>query len=183
MNIATWLGAATLMALTGCAAVAPNYTPSPQTSQPLQSARVQPAKVGEISADKAANNTSITLRASSMEPAQGTYAKYLADAIRQELELTKLYAPDGSTEITGTLLKNDLDTGLADKGIGVMEVRFIVRREGTVRFDKVKAAKTEWETSFVGAIAIPRAQQEYPRLVQTLVSALFSDPDFIAALK
>lgn len=169
--------------VTGCTAVAPNYVPSPSTVQPLAAAKVQPAKTGAFTGTKEANDTSLTLRASSMQASQGTYSKYLADAIKTELELAKLYAPNAATEITAVLLKNDMDTGLADKGAGTMQAKFTVTRDGKVRFDKVIAASTQWDTSFVGAIAIPKAQQEYPRLVQQLVANLFADPEFIAALK
>jgi hypothetical protein len=35
----------------------------------------------------------------------------------------------------------------------------------------------------MGNIAIPRAQQNYPVVIQRLLSALYADPDFLAALK
>lgn len=178
-----WLGVGVLAGLTGCAAVAPNYTPSPQTTQRLQAEKVQPVTVGDFSAAKDAGDSSITLRASSMQAAQGSYAKYLADAIKQELEIAKLYTPSANIQILGILLRNDMNTGLADKGEGVMEARFIVRRDAVDTFDKVKTARTQWDSNFLGAIAIARAQQEYPRLVHALVAELFSDPEFVAALK
>lgn len=52
--------------LAGCAAVAPNYSTSPESTQRLQAARVQPAKIGEFTAEATAANKSITLRASTM---------------------------------------------------------------------------------------------------------------------
>ncbi len=144
---------------------------------------MRPVAVADFSAAKDAGDISITLRASSMQAAQGSYAKYLADAIKQELEIAKLYAPNANIEILGILLKNDMNTGVADKGEGVMEARFMVRRDGAVTFDRVKTARTQWDTNLVGAIAISRAQQEYPRLVQALVAELFSDTEFVTGLK
>ena len=35
----------------------------------------------------------------------------------------------------------------------------------------------------MGGVAIPRAQQEYPRLVQRLLAILYSDQSFLDALK
>jgi len=177
------IGVALVAILSGCAAMAPNYNTSPASAQKLQAAKVQPAKVGDFTADKNAANTSIALRASTMEPAQGTYAKYLADAIKNELELVKLYSAASTTEISGVLIRNEMNTGLAATGEGLMEAKFVVRRDGAVRFDKTKQAHIEWDSNFLGAIAIPRAQREYPRLVQALVAELFSDSDFVAALK
>jgi len=180
---AVLIGMILVGAIAGCATVAPNYNTSPESAQRLQTAKVQPANVGDFSAEKGAPNTSIALRASTMEAAQGTYAKYLAAAIKSELELVKLYSPNSTTQISGVLIRNEMNTGLAVTGEGLIEARFIVRRDGNVRFDKVKLASITWDSNFVGAIAIPRAQQEYPRLVQRLVAELFSDPDFVTALK
>lgn len=172
-----------VVCLTGCTTTAPNYMPSPQTTDRLQLERVQAVRVGEFTAGKNVADTALQLRANSMVPAQGTYARYLADAIRQELELVKLYSTTSNIEIGGVLLKNEVDTGFADKATGVIEAQFTVRRDGVVRFDRLKTARTQWQTDFLGAIAIPRAQQEYSRLVQALVAELFSDPEFIGALK
>ena len=177
------LGMVLVATIAGCATRTPIYNPSPESTQRLQNANVQPVKVGDFTAEATASNTSIALRAATMEPAQGTYAKYLAEAVRNELELVKLYSPASTTEISGVLLRNEMNTGLAVTGEGLIEARFIVRRDGSVRFDKTKLAGITWDSNFVGAIAIPRAQQEYPRLVQKLVGDLFSDPDFVAALK
>jgi len=171
------------VALAGCAAKAPNYVTSPAATQSLQAARAAPAKVGEFTAAPSAANKSLTLRASTMEPSQGTYSQYLADAIKTELELVKLYSPASNTEISGVLMRNELETGLAVKGSGLIEANIVVRRDGNVRFDKTKVATTEWDSNFIGAIAIPRAQQEYSRLVQTLVAQFFADADFVSALQ
>jgi len=169
--------------LSGCAAKAPNYNPNPESAQKLQAARVQPVAVGEFTADASVSNTSIGLRASTMVPEQGTYTKYLADAIKNELELVKLYSATSNTVISGVLMKNDMNTGVAMTGEGAIEARFVVKRDGVVRFDKLKKAAIQWDTNYFGAIAIPRARNEYTRLVQTLVAELFSDADFVAALK
>lgn len=177
------IGMALVASLAGCAAVAPNYSTSPESTQKLQAAQVQPAKVGEFTAEATAANKSISLRASSMEPAQGTYSKYLADAVKTELELVKLYSAASPTEISGVLIRNEMNTGVAVAGDGLIEAKFVVRRDGSVRFDKTKMAKIEWDSNFFGAVAIPRARQEYSRLVQKLLAELFADPDFIAALK
>ena len=169
--------------LSGCAAKAPNYNPNPESAQKLQAARVQPAAVGEFKADANVSDTSIGLRASTMVPEQGTYSQYLADAIKNELDLVKLYSPSSTTVISGVLMKNEMNTGVAMTGEGAIEARFVVTRDGVVRFDRLKKAAIQWDTNYFGAIAIPRARNEYTRLVQSLVTELFADPDFVAALK
>lgn len=64
-----------------------------------------------------------------------------------------------------------------------MEARFVVSKAGTVRYDQVKTIRYEWESSFAGAVAIPRAQQEYPNLVQRLLAILYTDQAFLDALQ
>lgn len=59
----------------------------------------------------------------------------------------------------------------------------MVRKGDVVRYDQVKTLQHEWESSFAGAIAIPRAQQAYPGLVQRLLAALYADQAFLQALK
>ncbi|MFL6623645.1 MAG: hypothetical protein ACJ8KA_03695 [Sulfurifustis sp.] len=41
----------------------------------------------------------------------------------------------------------------------------------------------EWESSFVGAIAIPAAQRGYDTTVKKLVTALFADKEFQNAIR
>jgi len=62
-------------------------------------------------------------------------------------------------------------------------MRFVVKRSGDVRYDKVKTVKSEFPSSFAGAVAIPRAVQEYPIAIQKLLGALYGDRAFIDALK
>ena len=76
-----------------------------------------------------------------------------------------------------------LRLGSFSTGHGDIEARFIVKRGGTVRYDGTKSNHSEWDSSFLGAVAIPKGQQAYPTLVQGLLSNLYSDPAFVAALK
>lgn len=119
-----------------------------------------------------------------MKPAAGAdYAAYVADALRAELEMAQRLDPKATLEISGLLLKNDLDASGFSKGEAEIQAQFIVRRNGQVQFDKVKSANAEWESSFAGAVAIPRAAQNYPLLVQNLLSTLYADAEFLAAIR
>ena len=89
----------------------------------------------------------------------------------------------GDFSITGELLKNEIDASGFSIGKGSISARIIVKNGSAVKFDKVKSADITWESSFVGAVAIPKAIESYPELVQKLVTQLVSDPDFSAALR
>jgi len=163
--------------LGGCSMLAPTYTASLENTDRLIRAGLAPARVGAFSAQAPARNDSISVRGKTMTPAQGSYAAYLADAVSQELQLARVLSPAADSEISGVLLKNDMDAA----GTGVIEARFLVRNGGRVQFDKIKAVEHRWQASYLDAI--PRAQQEYAVLVRKLVTDLFNDPEFTAALK
>ena len=97
--------------------------------------------------------------------------------------MAKLYDARSDTEISGALLRNHVDAGGLSVNEGQLEARFIVRRSGQERFNKIKRADHKWESSFAGAVAIPLAANNYTVMVQKLIGALVTDPDFVAALR
>jgi hypothetical protein len=80
------------------------------------------------------------------------------------------------------LLKNNVDANIGT-ATGTISARFIVKRGDEVRYDSVKTATTQWDSSFAAAIAIPRATQEYPLIVQKLLASLYADPAFMQAIQ
>jgi hypothetical protein len=181
-------GAAILGAslLVGCASPAPNYAPSIANVEAMKKALgTATAKNGTITvAPGLPGSESISLRANSMvSPVGKHFGDYISAALRQELELAKLFNAQANTEISGVLLKNNINAGGFSVNDGQIEVRFLVKRDGVVRFDKIKRVEHQWESSFVGAIAIPAAANNYPVMVQKLMSSLVSDADFVTAVR
>jgi hypothetical protein len=174
-----------VLTTTGCASVAPKYASLPDNINLLRDVGAQPVRLGQFTADPASQGKveQLSIRGGEYHSPYGdSFVLYLQEALRQDLEGAKLLSPTGAVEVAGVVIKNELDTGM-DKGSASIEARFLVRRGAEVRFDKVKSATFEWESSFVGAIAIPRSQQNYPVAVQKLYSQLYADPAFQAALK
>ncbi len=184
VRLGLWFVSFGLIALAGCATKAPPYQPSIDNVQQLKAVAPKGVKLGEFTVDVDAKNaTSIGIRASSMSSSVGSnYADYVAQALRDELSLAGRIDPNSNIEISGVLMGTDIDTGMA-KGSGYIEARFMVKNQGKVRFDKIKRGESSWESSFIGAIAIPRAEQSYPSVVQNLLTNLYSDPDFQQSLK
>jgi hypothetical protein len=60
---------------------------------------------------------------------------------------------------------------------------FALTRNNQVCFKKNLLAEHKWDSSFIGAVAIPAAFNNYPTAVQKLLSELFADSDFIAAVR
>ena len=185
-RVVLFTGIAVSAFLVGCAGPAPNYAPSIDNVEALKNkAAGASVKTGVIGVKPGMPGAStMTLRANSMtSPVGAHYGDYLAAALRQELEMAKLYNPQAGVEITGTLLTNNINAGGIGTNEGQIEARFIVTANGQVRFDKVKQIERKWESSFAAAVAIPLAANNYPLMVQSLVGALVTDPDFIKAIR
>lgn len=169
----------------GCTLMAPQYSASIDNVQKLKETGDFSAKVGKFdSGMDRANANPISLRGSSLSsPYENSYAAYLTEAIKQELSLAGKLNPGTDIEISGVLLKNDIDTSGINIATGDIEARFVIKRGDVMRYSRIMTVHYEWESSFLGAVAIPRAQQEYPHLVQRLLAALYADQAFLDALK
>ncbi|NKI94547.1 hypothetical protein [Rhizobacter sp. SG703] len=176
--------AAVAVFVSGCSTTAPTFQPSIANVSTLKAAGSTPVAVGAFTVQAGLKTaTSIQLRAADMTTDKGSYAQYLADALKSELDLAKRLDPKATIEITGVLLKNDIAAGGFSTNSGEVEARFIVRRDGQVKYEKTKRGTAEWEGSFAGATAIPKAAQQYPVLVQNMLAALYADADFVAAIR
>lgn len=171
--------------LHGCALQAPAYSPSVDNLDRARSSGIRPVALGTfVVGPGATGGTSIGLRGSSMVSAVGNdYAAYLAEALRLELQLAGKLDPKSDLSISGTLMGNDIAAAGIATNSGYVEARFVVRSGGQILYESVKRAEASWESSFVGAIAIPKAQQQYPVLVQQLLGQLWADRAFVAALQ
>lgn len=171
--------------LQACAIPAGNFSPALDNVDALKRAAVRPSTVGVFTVRAGMEGaTSIGLRGNPMSsPVGADYAAYLADAIKQELVLAGKWDPKSELSISGTLIRNDIAAGGFSTNSGEIEARFVVLRGNEQRYQATKRATASWESSFVGAVAIPKAQQQYPVLVQMLLAQLYADPEFIAALR
>ncbi len=177
-------GCVALAALSGCALQTPGYSPSIDHVETLKKTAA-PVALGAFTVQAGATGaTAIGLRGSQMSSSIGAdYAAYLAEALRQELVLAGKLDAKSRLVIGGLLLKNDIAAGGVSTNSGEIEARFTVTQDGRERYNRVKQANLSWESSFLGGVAIPKAQQQYPLLVQQLLTVLLADPDFLAALK
>lgn len=169
----------------GCAQLrAGPYQPNYDAVDQLR--RNQPAKVSVADVQprdpKAAVNQ-ITLRGSGMKATQGSYAAYLQDALIADLSDLSIYDPRAGSRIDVTLLKNELDISGINTGVGTIEIELSVTRGQAQRLNKRYGATTQFESSFAGAVAIPKALGEYPVLVRSVLAKVYADPEFAKALQ
>lgn len=175
-----------LAALTGCASVKmPAPAPSAANAEKLRTAKLAPVQLGsfKLAAGKPADmdTTLGGLRGSSLSPTNGSFAGQLRDEIAAELGAAGLLDPKSKSVIEGQLTDSMVDAGMS-AGKGRLAAKIQVKREGKTLFDKEVVAEAAWESSFVGAIALPAAINQYGALYKTLVGKLFDDADFKRAM-
>lgn len=176
---------AVLLALAACAnSPAPAYQPGITN---LQTLRVGTAPIGvdDFSADAGVNDRTIGMRADSMSGggSDGTFSTYLQEALEVELRHAGRFDAAAGLRLSGTLTENRVDSGGTSIGRAFVSARFVLTRNGQVIYDKVHNANHQWESSFIGAIAIPAAMQGYSATVQKLIGQLFADPAFVEAAR
>ena len=179
--------AAVSLALFGCATVKMPVpvTASADNLSTLRAANLAPAKAGAfvLAAGKPAamDKTLDGLRGSSVEPQNGSFAQTLREELVVELKAAGLYDEASKTVITGELTDSMVEAAIGT-GTGRLGAHFTVARDGKPVYDKTLVVDAKWDSSFVGAIALPAAINQYTALYKTLAGKLFADADFQKAL-
>ncbi|HEY2344948.1 MAG TPA: hypothetical protein VGH80_03585 [Xanthomonadaceae bacterium] len=170
--------------LAGCVTVhATAYQPSIENTQALSSEGNSKIAVDAFNAANGVENRSLSVRGSQLTGggSDGTFATYVHDALQAELQTAGRYDQASQIRLSGTLTRNDLNGANMSVGTAQVGARFVVTRQNTKVYDKELVADHHWDSSFVGAIAIPAAMQNYTTTLQKLVAQLFADPDFVKA--
>lgn len=183
-TIFTFFSVLFFLLISGCSTTAPNYSASIDNIEALKKSGDFHAKIGNFTSIASEENMNpISIRGSSMvSPYQNSYATYVGEAIKQELVMAKKMAQNADIELSGVLLKNDINADIRT-GHANIKMQLIVKKNDKVNYDRVKSVEHQWDSSFVGAIAIPRAMQEYPVMIQKLLAQFYNDNDFVNALK
>lgn len=170
-------------AIAGCATMpVPSYPASVDTTQSLLQHREVSMAVGSFSALAGVQNEKLPLRADQLSAggADGTFSNYIKNALITELNTAGRFDERSPIRIDGVLLHNEMDAGLG-KASATLAIHFTVTRAGVCVYDKSLTILHKWDSSFIGAIAIPAAVQNYVGAVQKLLSKLLMDPDFVRA--
>ena len=177
--------ALTGFALSACAQQMGSPQPSMSTLDAVRSSDIPAMRVGTFAPAPtlpASKDKSIGSRAVTLEPPGGSLAKYLGNALENDLRMGGKLDPKADLVLEGLLTASDLDTGM-DTGKGNLGAKFSLKRDGKSIFEKDLSVQAQWDSSFVGAVAIPEAINQYTALYDKLATALFTDSDFKAAVK
>jgi hypothetical protein len=167
----------------GCATNAPTYQPVIANVEAASKLR-GPVAVGKFDFTKGqeASLNSVTARTQSLNsPVNGSFADYLAEAAKSELKAAGKFDAASPKVLTGTIEKNSLSGAGIFTNDAEVSVRFTLTDGAKPGFEKTLAVRHEWDSSFLGAIAIPRAFQNYVVAWQMLLYKLYIDPDFVDA--
>lgn len=167
--------------LQGCGVTMTRYEPNfdnvqvLKQNQPLQS-------VSNPRVTAAPGQDSLSARANPIKSPSGSTTLHIQEAITEELRLADLLDVQAQRHLDVLVVKNELDAGMAT-GAGTLAARFTLLKGSEVLYDSTKEVNSTWTSSFMGAVAIPNAANAYNPLVRNLLKALYSDPQFIQALK
>lgn len=175
-----------LTALSGCASVEmSNPTPSTEHLMAVRTLKLAPASVGSfvlapgLPADK---DRSISLRGSTLRPpGGGSFAEHLKAKLSAQLKAAGWLDPTSRSTISGELVQSEADAAIGT-GTASLGARFSVVRDGNTIYRSELRVEDSWESSFIGAIAIPLAMQRYEALYGKLVTKLIDDPEFRRAM-
>lgn len=175
------------MQFTGCASVTlPDPEGTASNVEKLKIANPAPMTVGEfkVAPGKAtAADRGLNIRGTnSISPAGGSFAIQLRDQLAAELKAAGLESTSAKVVVSGVVTDNALEAGIST-GNATLAARFQVRRDDKVTFEKEIAVTSTWESSFVAAIAVPTAFNNYGTLFKDLIGKLLDDPEFRSAVK
>jgi len=166
--------------LTGCVQVPLSYQPTLQNLEALRTSGMAPANVGTFTlapGQPEAMDQSVSARAATIVPPQKSFALFLKDALKQELQAAGKFDPNSTIVISGALTKNTLEAPIGT-GKGTLAAKFSVDRDNKRVYEKELEEDAEWPSAFIGAEAIPVAITQYATLYKNLLGRLFSDEDF-----
>lgn len=186
MTIRRALGALSIAVLaSGCMTLAPPY-PASTANATSAAALGAPVALGTFkhAPGREADLKALRARAQMFaSPVNDSYADYVAGAVRADLAAGGKLDAGSPRVLSGVLERNEVSADSLLKNSATVTVTFRLDDARSKRFEKSMTSTEEWESAYLGSIAIPRAIQHYVATVQKLIGQLFSDPDFIAATK
>ncbi|KPZ12556.1 hypothetical protein ALO41_100752 [Pseudomonas amygdali pv. ulmi] len=164
----------------GCGVTMTRYEPSFDNVQKLkQTPPLLPIRQTQVSA--AAGQDSLHVRGNPVTSPSGSITQHIQDALTGELDRAGLIDPQSPRQLNVLVTQNELTAGMGT-GTGTIAARFTLIDGEKVEYDATKQFSSQWNSSFLGAIAIPNAANAYNPLVRDLLKALYSDPLFTQAL-
>ena len=179
------LPALALLATGACTSTIAPPMASPRAVRAAGAVEVPPMKVGAFTLSRAlpeSRDRSIGLRALSIKPPKGsTFASYLGDTLAEQLRLAGKLDPASPLVLSATVTESSASTAIGT-ATGALRATFRLSHGPRILFEKDLRVDAQWNSSFIGAVAVMNAEREYVALYTRLVDLLLEDPDFRRAL-
>ncbi|MCH5651836.1 hypothetical protein PSYCIT7_022095 [Pseudomonas syringae Cit 7] len=180
MKVNLLLVAVLALLIQGCGVTMTRYEPSFDNVQKLkQTPPLLPIRQTQVSA--AAGQDSLQVRGNPVTSPSGSITQHIQDALTGELDRAGLIDPQSPRQLNVLVTQNELTAGMGT-GTGTIAAHFTLINGAKVEYDATKQVSSQWNSSFLGAVAIPNAANAYNPLVRDLLKALYSDPLFTQAL-
>lgn len=167
--------------LSGCASTMPPYAASAENVSALRATDIKPLRVGSFTVDSSNRDAqSVSIRGTSLAPAQGSFADHLAQAARADLSAAGKLDDKSTRVLSGVLIRSAVDGSGVSVGTSEPVARFALDVDGKRVYAKEHRVEAKWDSSFIGAIAIPAAINNFTAGFQQLLRRLFSDTEFQA---
>ncbi|WP_345985673.1 hypothetical protein WCX49_00735 [Sulfurimonas sp. HSL-1656] len=172
-----------VLLFSGCSIKGHPYQPDFNSINYLKDQNLQKMSVnGSESSDE--SDEEVSLRAANMvSPYGGSFTTYLQKSLQEHLQQAALYDKHSKIKITATLIRNDVDISGFSIGTADLSAKFQVENDGTNVYNKELSIHHEWDSSFIGQIAIENALDNYPVAMQKLIDAFLSDKTFLESVK
>lgn len=167
--------------LQGCGVTIKRYEPAPDNVQllkqmlPLES--VTPPQV-----TAAAGQGSIWVRTHPIKSPSGSLALHIQDALTEELRLADLLNPNAQSHLQVLVTRNEVDAGIINS-TGRLAARITLLKGTEVLYDRITEVNRKWRSHVIPTITLLKAANAYNPMVHDLLKALYSDPQFIQALR
>jgi hypothetical protein len=172
--------AATVL-MSGCANKVPTYSNSPQNMRAVKNVATSssPVNIGKFTATNEGESKVMCRLATPVGTPDGmTFAKYIEDALSNELEMGNMIDPKSKITVTGNL---DSIYGSTILGNAYWEFKLKVTSSNGKSFDVT--SRYDYESSFTAYSACSEMQRSYLPAVQELVNKIVTHPQFAELLK
>ncbi|MEI8610355.1 hypothetical protein L4D15_02525 [Enterovibrio norvegicus] len=168
--------------VSGCSVMAPPYQAGLLAGNDIRGAENVDMKTGHFTMEKPSLNK-IGLRASNLvSPYKNSFSEYLRKGLEEELKIASLWNENSDVVVSAVLLENDVDASGINIGTADLSANFEVNAQGEKIYDRTHSIHHEWDSSFMGAIAITNSQLGYQEAVKKLLRNFLNDPALLSAL-
>ncbi|HEY0105439.1 MAG TPA: hypothetical protein VGB91_05090 [Rhizomicrobium sp.] len=181
------LAAVALLALAsaGCAATIGQPQASLSGIQAVRQQDLPPIALGTFGPGgsvSASDDRATTVRAiNTLAAPGGTFSGYLKTTIESDLRAAGRLDPNAPVVLEGLLTRREIVSSVGT-GRAALAAHFTLRRDARVLLEKDIAVDATWDSSFLGAVAIPDAINNFTGLFERLSVKLLTDPDVKSAL-